>query len=509
VAGGGGDVMARLSLATLPSVPDKARPPIDPSAVEVGIAHLGIGAFSRAHQATYTQDAMAATGDLRWGICAATQRSARVVDQLAPQDGLYTVLTRSADGARAEVNAAVRAVLSGADRPAAIVDHLAAPPIRVVTLTVTEKGYRHDPATGRLRVDDAGVRADVAAGAVGAPRTVVGQLVRGLQRRMQQDAGPLNVVCCDNLPDNGAVLRRLVHDFIALLPPAERDDLLAWTTANARFPATMVDRIVPATTPDDRAVVTRLLGLDDEGAVVTEPFRQWVIQDDFVGDRPPWERAGATLTADVAPYEAMKLRLLNGTHSALAYLGALAGYEHVADVVRDDNFAGYARALMERDATPTLAVPPGFDLERYQADLLERFGNPALRHRTLQIAMDGSQKLPQRLLGTIRERRYAGAEPRHAILAVAGWMRFVWTRADETGRPLPLDDPLADRLTAAVGDAHRPAEVVDALLGVTEVFGTDLADDGTVRRLLTESLSTLTDGGARAAAAALADSVSS
>jgi fructuronate reductase len=328
-----------------------------------------------------------------------------------------------------------------------------------------------------------------------------------MQRRMQLGAGPLTVVSCDNLPGNGHVLSGLVTEFAELLPAAERNDLLGWIAASVRFPATMVDRIVPATTAEDRAEAARLLGLTDEGVVVAEPFRQWVVEDSFAAPRPAWELAGATLTDDVAPYEAMKLRLLNGTHSALAYLGALAGVDSIADVVADDAFAGYARALMDIDATPTLAVPAGFDLNSYKDDLLDRFANPALRHRTVQIAMDGSQKLPQRLLGTIRDRRAAGAEPLHAVLAVAAWMRFVWAGADETGRPLPLDDPMADRLRAAVAGAGDPVAVVDALLSVPEVFGADLREDTTVRRLLIDALRTLTRAGARAAVSGLPDVV--
>jgi fructuronate reductase len=497
--------MPRLSLATLGAVPADARPPISPADLGVGVVHLGIGAFHRAHQAVYTQAAMAATDDLRWGICGITQRSATVADQLAPQDGLYTVLTRSARSVTAEVNAAVRRVLPGAARRAETVAELASPDVHVVTLTVTEKGYRHDPATGRLRRDDGEIAADLTPGRAQAPVTVVGQLVRGLQRRMQSGAGGISVVSCDNLPGNGELLRGLVTEFVELLPRAEREDLRPWIAGSVRFPATMIDRIVPATTAADRAEVARLLGVTDEGVVVAEPFRQWVVEDSFAAPRPAWERAGATLTADVAPYEAMKLRLLNGTHSALAYLGALAGKEHIADAMDSGALRGYARGLMDADATPTLAVPAGFDLDRYKGELIERFANPALRHRTVQIAMDGSQKLPQRLLGVIRDRRAAGAEPAHAVLAVAAWMRYVSAGRSDAGQPLPLDDPLADRLRSAVDGADAPPAVVEALLAVPEVFGTDLRDDGTVRRLLTEALRTLTDRGAVAAATDLLD----
>ncbi|MBO0826281.1 MAG: mannitol dehydrogenase family protein, partial [Streptosporangiales bacterium] len=310
----------RLSLRTLDRVPLDARPRVDPPARRVGVVHLGVGAFHRAHQAVYTEDA----GD--WGICGVTQRSARVARRLLPQDGLYAVLTKGPGAGDARVVGAVREVLVGPDDPASVVARIADPAVRVVTLTVTEKGYRRDPATGRLRRDDPEVAADLAGRT---PRTVVGQLVAGLDARRCTDAGPLTVVCCDNLPSNGPALRALVGDYVG------DDGLAAWIAGSVRFPATMVDRIVPATTDADRAEVTRLLGVVDDGAVVAEPFSQWVIEDDFAADRPAWEKAGAVLTADVAPYETVKLRMLNGAHSTLAYLGALAGHEHIADAVAD------------------------------------------------------------------------------------------------------------------------------------------------------------------------------
>ena len=249
------------------------------------------------------------------------------------------------------------------------------------------------------------------------------------------------------------------------------------------FPNTMVDRIVPATTAQDLDEAERLLGVRDEGVVVTEPFTQWVIEDAFAAGRPAWDAAGAILTGDVAPYETMKLRLLNGAHSMLAYLGA--GFTYVSDAI--DVLGDPVRRYMDEDASPTLDVPPGFDLEAYKSSLLERFANPALRHRIAQIAMDGSQKLPQRLLGVVRDRLAAGAEPRWAALAVAAWMRHVQTARD-------LDDPMADVLRAAVAGADSPEKVVAALLAVTDVFGTDLRDSAVFRDLLVEGLDRLSKG---------------
>jgi fructuronate reductase len=485
----------RLSMATLAQVDPERRPRVDPRSLGVGIVHLGIGAFHRAHQAVFTEDAVAAAGG-DWGICGVTQRSRDVLEQLGPQDGLYSVLEHGGSDTGLRVVGAVRDLIFAGEEGERLTASIAAPATRIVTLTVTEKGYRHDPATGRLRLADPGVAADLAGGA---PRTVVGRLVRGLQARRAADAGPITLLSCDNLPANGAVLRGLVADFCAALPAAEGEPLAEWIAASVRFPSSMVDRIVPATTDDDRVEAAKLLGLDDRGVVVTEPFRQWVVEDDFAAGRPAWDAAGVVLTADVAPYEAMKLRLLNGSHSTLAYLGALAGHAHVAGAMRDEGIAAVVAHLMADEVAPTLAVPDGFDVPAYQQELLDRFRNTALRHRTVQIAMDGTQKLPQRLLGTIADRLAAGARPRLACLGVAAWMRYVSTAQAEDGSPLPVDDPLAGRLGELTAAADTPAAVADALLSLREVFGRELPADPVFRELVVDGLERLTAEGVAAA----------
>ncbi|MEW2521972.1 mannitol dehydrogenase family protein [Actinacidiphila alni] len=489
---------ARLALRTLDTVPRELRPPVDPRGLGVGIVHLGLGAFHRAHQAAYTEDAIASAGG-RWGICGVTMRSAAVVGQLAPQDGLYTVLCDGGTRTTARVSAAVRDVLFAAERTAEVLARIADPAVRVVTLTVTEKGYSHDPATGRLLRQDARVLADAADDGTG-PRTALGLLVRGLQRRMRADAGPVTVLSCDNLPHNGATLRGLVAEFTDLLPAAEATALRAWTDAQVRFPGSMVDRIVPATTDADRERAAAALGVTDAGVVVTEPFRQWVIEDDFAAPRPAWERAGAVLAPDVAPYERVKLRMLNGSHSTLAYLGALAGCRSIADAVADDGFRGLVERMLADEVIPTLDAPDGMDLRDYAGQLLGRFANPALRHRTAQVAMDGSQKLPQRLLATVRACREAGIEPRGSAFAVAAWMRWVWTDRTDDGAPRDLDDPLAPVLRTAVAGRTSAEQVVGRLLALPEIFGKDLIDDPVVPGLLTDALARLTADGARAAA---------
>jgi fructuronate reductase len=483
--------IGRLGLSTLSTLPPRTAPRIDPRSLKIGIVHLGIGAFHRAHQAVCTEDAIAAAGG-DWGIFGVTQRSRAVVDQLAPQDGLYTLAERDGDGERLRVIGSVRDVMWAQEDPDALLARIAAPATQVITLTVSEKGYHHDPATNRLRRDSPEIAADLAQGTA---RTVLGQLAQGLVRRRGQDGGPITIVCCDNLPHNGHVLGELVREFAARLP--DSDGLLEWMARSVRFPSTMVDRITPATTDEDRARVAAVLGAQDAGVVVTEPFSQWVIEDDFAGPRPAWEQGGATLTGDVRPYELIKLRLLNGCHFTVAHLGILAGYEFVSDAVSPSApFLAVLRALMAEDVVPTLAAPDGFDLDAYQAQLLDRFANPALRHRTAQIAMDGSQKLPQRLLDTIRDRRRTGAEPTVAALGVAAWMRFVSARRSEDGRPLTVDDPLADEIERRLAGREEPAAVVGELLSMGQIFGEELAADEVFKALLVEHLTSLIRDGA-------------
>jgi fructuronate reductase len=465
--------MNRLSFATLSSISssmDIQGPPPGSADQTTGIIHLGIGAFHRAHQAVLTEDASQAEGVARWGICGVTQRSASVQHQLASQDGLYGVLERSPQRTNLRLVGAVREVLHPASQQETLNARFDDPAIAVVTLTVTEKGYCRN-ARGGLDVSDPLLVNDLAGGP---PRSAIGRLVRGLQRRSQGCGAPITVLSCDNLTANGAVLKRLVGEFCEALPRAEADRLAGWIAAHVTYPCSMVDRIVPTTADADRDIARSILGLVDEGLVVAEPFRQWVIEDDFAADRPAWELAGVQLTRDVAPYELMKLRILNGSHSTLAYLGALNGYETVAETVADESLLAIARNLIVEDVIPTLAVPEGMDLAAYGEQVLTRYANPVLAHRTVQIAMDGSQKLPLRLLGTVRDNLRVGRHARWAAYGVAAWMAYVASPAARTGMALPIDDPMADRLTAGARGSGRAAAVVDALLGFTEIFGEDL-----------------------------------
>lgn len=481
----------RLSTATLEGLPAHVKVPgYDRSQIERGIVHLGVGAFHRAHQAVYVDDILET--DPRWGIVGASLRRPDTRDALKPQDSLYTLVSRAGKGDEFRVVGSLLDVLQAEDDRAALFDALTDENTRIVSLTITEKGYCHDPATGELDADHPDIVHDLAH--PDAPRSAPGLLVQALAERRSRGFAAFTVVSCDNLPSNGDTARRIVVGFAQRLDPIIGN----WIRNETAFPSTMVDRIVPATTDADREEVAKVLGVADAWPVMTEPFSQWVIEDDFPAGRPDFGAAGAQMVADVAPFELMKLRMLNGSHSTLAYLGYLAGFETVADAIADDDIEALIKRLMHEEAIPTLDVP-GVDLSDYALALIERFANPALHHRTWQIAMDGSQKLPQRLLGTIRDRIAARAPYPCLALGVAAWMRYV-TGVGEHGAKIDVQDPLADRL-AEIGAAHRddPQAMAAAYLGVAEVFGSDLAANPEFVAIIGDHLTRLIEEGAHAA----------
>ncbi|PZF78463.1 mannitol dehydrogenase family protein [Aestuariivirga litoralis] len=472
--------MTRLSLKT-------ARPAYDPQLTDIGIVHLGVGAFHRAHQADYT-DAVLAKGDRRWAILGASLRSADTRDALRQQDYLYTLAASDESGERCKVIAALRGVLVAPENPQALVEAMCLPGVKIVSLTVTEKGYCHDPATGTLNDQHPDILHDLAT--PDAPRSAPGFLVEAIHARKARGLPPFTVLCCDNLPANGRTVAKVVARLAELRSPA----LGAYVAEHVAFPATMVDRIVPATTDADRARIAAATGLDDAWPVVTEAFTDWVIEDHFPQGRPDW---AARFVTDIAPFETMKLRLLNGAHSSMSYLGYLAGHETIASCMQDAALAHFVSCLMNSEVTSTLTVPPGTDVAAYKQALLGRFRNPGLRHRCWQIAMDGSQKLPQRLLGTIRDRLKAG-EPIDALaLGVAAWMRYV-TGVDETGGAIDVRDPLKDELRARADAAGLDAErLAPALLGIEAIFGRDLPVDPRFTAAVTAALDSLIRHGSK------------
>jgi fructuronate reductase len=461
--------------------------------VRAGIVHLGLGAFFRAFSAIYIEDAVRLSGG-DWGIIGVSLQSAGTRDKLIGQDFVYNAVTQNIDGTESHRTVEILSdVLVAPEDPEAVVAAMADPAIRIVTLTVTEKGYCHDPATGTLNLDHPDIRHDLSNVH---PRSAPGFLVRALQRRREADVPPFTVLTCDNLPENGKLVRQAVLDLARKIDPALAD----WIGEQGRFPSTMVDRITPATKPEDVASLAWKLGYLDQAPVLCEPFRQWVIEDDFVAAyganaRPDLAAAGAELVQDVTAYEHMKLRMLNGTHSSLAYLGYLAGHETISEAVADRSFARFVKRLWREEIIPSFKAPDGVDLNAYAEALFERYSNPAIRHRTWQIAMDGSQKLPQRILGTISDNLSGGRESPGLVLAVAGWMRYVGG-IDEKAEPIEVKDPLAGKLRALSDQAATPDEKVSALLGVREIFSAPLADALSVP--VTKAYARLCEAGARA-----------
>ncbi len=448
-------------------------PTYDRAALVPAVVHLSVGGFSRAHQLTYFDDVAERRISRGWGVVGVGLRHRLMQEALAPQDNLYTVVERSPDGERARVVGVLTDYLFAPDAPAAVLDRLADPRTRVVTMTITDAGYLLDPRTGTFTPDD-DVLLDLAHPA--APRTVFGFLVEALDRRRRAGTAPFTVLSCDNLHRNGDATRAGVVGFAAL-----RDEVLArWITDRVAFPSSMVDRITPQTAPEERAAVARRYGVDDRWPVVTEPFAQWVIEDTFCNGRPPLDQVGVRYVPDVTGYELMKTRLLNATHSALGYLGTLAGHERIDLLMADPVFAAYARQLMDDEVTPLVRCPEGIDLAEYKATLLQRFANPAIADRLSRLCRRGSTKLPQHLLPSLRQALAEGRPRGLLTLALAGWVRYL-QRTDDAGVPLPVEDDAGPRLQAlalAGGTDPRPLlaeECVFGDLGRVPGFADELA----------------------------------
>jgi fructuronate reductase len=408
----------RLNLQSLKQIPAHvATPRYDPRTLGIGIVHLGIGAFHRAHQAIYTEAAITASGG-DWGICGVSMKSPTVREQLMPQEGLYALREVSANADRWQIIGSVREVLFIGDELQKVIAHIARAETHIVTMTVTEKGYCANIATRELLWTHPDIANDVVNPHV--PVSAIGVLVASLYERFRKRGAPITIICCDNLQENGRLLESLVHQFVEKTHP----HILPWLRDNVAFLCSMVDRIVPATQPDDIAESAVALGFDDHGVVRAEPFSQWVIEDKFAAPRPAWDRVGVQFVSDVRPFESMKLRLLNGTHSLLAYVGVLSGIDTIAETIAHAEFRNAAAALMRENAA-TLDAGPGIDLAQYQRDLLLRFANPAVGHRTSQVATDGSQKLLQRLVAPVRVRIAQGLVSPLSALTAAAWIHYL------------------------------------------------------------------------------------
>lgn len=445
-----------------------ALPAYTPAMTRQGIVHIGVGGFHRAHEAVYTDTLMNQGVDLDWGICGVGLRpeDRAMRDALASQDYLYTLVEL---GDQPDLPVRVIGVISdmllAEESPQALIDKLADPSIRIVSLTITEGGYCIDDSTGEFLVDLPPIRHDLAHPE--SPRSVFGFLCAALARRRAAGIPAFTLMSCDNLPHNGAVTRKALLSFAQLADP----DLAAWIHTHVSFPNAMVDRITPMTSATHREQLAERHGIEDAWPVVCEPFVQWVLEDKFVNGRPAWEQVGVQFTDDVTPYEEMKIKLLNGSHLALTYLGFLKGYRFVHETMNDPLFRRYVRCFMDLDVTPQLAPVPGIDLDRYKDTLIERFSNQAIADQLERVCSDGSSKFPKFIVPTINRLIENGKPLERAALVVAAWALYL-KGVDETGSSYGIPDPRAAHCQALVADDRQ---LTARVLGEEAIFGGALA----------------------------------
>ena len=483
--------MLPLTNATLSSLPDNLSvPAYDRAALRTGIVHFGVGGFHRAHQAMYLDRLMNEGEALDWAICGVGVMDAdkRMRDALRAQDGLYTLMVKEPDGTlEARVIGSIKEYLFAPDDPGAVIEKMAAPEVRIVSLTVTEGGYNFNAVTGEFMADNPDIQYDLRSPQ--APRMTFGLITAAIERRRERGVPPFTIMSCDNIQGNGDAARRSFASYAAL-----RDaDLAAYVLENVRFPNSMVDRITPVTTDDDREQVRKHFGVDDAWPVVCEPFTQWALEDNFSAGRPPFERVGVQVVPHVEPYELMKLRLLNASHQALCYFGYLSGYRLVHDVTRDPVFARFLLAYMEREAAPTLEPVPGVDLREYQHQLIDRFSNDQVRDTVARLCAESSDRIPKWLLPVIRHNLASGGDILLSTAVVAAWARYA-EGVDEQGKPIEVVDRLRDKLTPS---ARRQYDEPLAFLRNRDVFG-DLVDNERFVSAYRSVLSSLHARGAKA-----------
>jgi len=483
--------MLPLNARNLSALPeDLPVPAYDRGRLRTGIVHFGVGGFHRAHEAMYLDRLMSDGQALDWAICGvgvmpADRRMQQVMDA---QDGLYTLVVKAPDGTlEPRVIGSITEYLYAGDDPEAVIEKMTAPAIKIVSLTVTEGGYNINAVTGEFVADHPGIQHDLQPGA--APKTTFGLITAALARRRERGVPPFTVLSCDNIQGNGHVARRSFVAFATLKNP----DLGEYVEKTVAFPNSMVDRITPVTTDDDRAEVRKRFGVDDAWPVVCEPFTQWTLEDAFTLGRPPFEQAGVQVVADVEPYELMKLRLLNASHQALCYFGYLAGYRLVHDVAQDPLFAEFLLAYMDREATPTLEPVPGIDLDEYKHQLIDRFSNAQVRDTVARLCAESSDRIPKWLLPVIRYNLETGGEILRATAVVASWARYA-EAVDERGNPIEVVDRLKDTLVAA---AQRQGADPLAFIRNRDLFG-DLIDNERFVSTYRSVLASLHDKGARA-----------
>jgi mannitol 2-dehydrogenase len=472
------------SLADLPA--GVARPEYDRAGIGVGIVHIGVGGFHRAHQAMYVDRLLAAGTARDWGICGVgvLPGDARMAEVLAGQDCLYTLVEKHNDGSvEARVIGSIVRYLHAPSDPEAVLEQMADPAVRIVSLTVTEGGYAVDAVTGEFDPTDPSVEPDLVQ--QGPPRSWFALVAEALRRRRDRGVPAFTVMSCDNIEGNGHVAERVFTAFARLVDP----ELAGWIAEHVRFPNSMVDRITPVTTPEDVALVRDRIGVDDGWPVVCEPFTQWVLEDRFAAGHPPLEQAGVQVVDDVRPYELMKLRLLNASHQALCYFAHLSGYRLVHEACQDPLFARFLLQYMEHEGAPTLQPVPGIDLPHYEHELVERFSNAGVRDTIARLCAESSDRIPKWLLPVVRAQLAAGGPIDRATAVVAAWARYA-EGVDEEGRPIRVVDRLAAELR------ERALRGGTAFIENRALFG-DLADDERFRAAYLASLASLHEIGAR------------
>ena len=471
-------------------------PSYDRSQVTVGIVHFGVGGFHRAHQAMYIDQLMEQGKALDWGICGVGVMpfDLKMKEAMHSQDCLYTLVLKAPDGSwEPRIIGSIVQYLYAPDDPEAVIEKMADPATRIVSLTVTEGGYNFSPVTGEFDDTNPAVQADLAPGAI--PATTFGLITEALVRRRTRGIEPFTVMSCDNIQGNGHMAQKVFTAFARLRDPELGD----WVADHVQFPNSMVDRITPVTTDEDRAQISQRFGVEDAWPVVCEPFTQWALEDKFTAGRPPFEDVGVQVVPDVVPYELMKLRLLNASHQALCYFGYLAGYRLVHEVAQDQLFANFLLDYMNREATPTLAPVPGIDLYAYKLKLIERFSNAAVRDTVARLCARSSERIPSWLVPVIRENLAAGRDVRLSAAVVASWARYA-EGVDEHGEPITVVDRLADtvqRLAAQQRDDPL------AFVKNRELFG-DLATEQGFTEPYLNALNSLHSKGSRATLKALA-----
>jgi mannitol 2-dehydrogenase len=482
---------AKLNAANLSQLDPKIQvPQYDREKVGQAMLHVGVGGFHRAHQALYTDDLLNQGEDSQWGFCGVglLKHDARIRDVMESQNCLYTLVERSLAGDTARIIGSIVNFAFAPDDSQKVIEQMASPTTRILSLTITEGGYYIDQATGNLNAQHADLQHDLAH--PHEPSCSFGYILEALDRRRIRGLAPFTVMSCDNIQSNGEVAKKMLMAFAELRDP----QLSNWMAQNCLFPNSMVDRITPATTDEHRDLVKEKFGIDDGWPVMTESFKQWVIEDHFVQGRPKWEQVGAQMTSDVLPYEKMKLRLLNASHQALCYIGMLLGHKLVHETMEDPDIRKLVEKMMDDEVTPILSEVPGVDLTEYKKTLIERFANPAIRDQLSRIGIYGSSGIPKFVLPSVEDQLKRGGPIKLLSFTVASWFRYL-NGLDESGKEMPMLDPMAPKLRERAKAAGKDAS---QLLGLREVFSEELASAPAFAKQVSDTLNSFYADGARA-----------